>query len=64
MGTYRSREKQGLDVGLRGNSRRALALSTSQSATSQCDWGFHTVWSGIGPGDLRFRPRFVGVVEI
>ena len=27
-------------------------------------WGFHTVRSGINPGDLRFRPRVVGVVDI
>ena len=27
-------------------------------------WGFHTLWGGIDPGDLFFRPRVVGVVEI
>ena len=26
--------------------------------------GFHTLRGGIDPGDLRFRPRLVGVVEI
>ena len=26
--------------------------------------GFHTVRAGIDPGDHRFRPRFVVVVEI
>ena len=25
---------------------------------------FHTLRGGIDPGDLRFRPRVVGVVEI
>ena len=25
--------------------------------------GFHTLRGGIDPGDLRFRPRFVGDVE-
>ena len=27
-------------------------------------WGFHTLRGGIDPGDLRFRLRVVGVVEI
>ena len=27
-------------------------------------WGFYTVGGGIGPGDHRFRPPFVGVVDI
>ena len=31
---------------------------------SQRGWGFHTLRSGIDPGDLRFRLRDVGVVEI
>ena len=26
--------------------------------------GFHTLGGGIDPGDLRFCPRFFGVVEI
>ena len=39
-------------------------MSLSQSATSQLGWGFHTLRGGIDPGDLRFRPRVVGVVEI
>ena len=38
-------------------------MSPSQSATSQWGWGFHTVWSGIDPGDLHFRPRVVGFVR-
>ena len=27
-------------------------------------WGFHTLRGGIDPGDLRFRPRVAGIVEI
>ena len=34
------------------------------SATSQLGWGFHTLRGGIDPGDLRFRPRVVGVAFI
>ena len=45
-------------------SPRAGAMSLSQSATSQLGWGFHTLRGGINPGDLRFRPRVVGVVDI
>ena len=39
-------------------------MSLSQSAPSQLGWGFHTLLGGVKPGDLRFRPRVVGVVEI
>ena len=30
------------------------------------DWGwdFHTVQGGINPGDIRARPRVVGVVDV
>jgi len=42
----------------------AGSMNPSQSATSQWGWSFHTVRGGIDPGDLRFRPRVVGVVEI
>ena len=35
----------------------ALALRTP-------GWGFHTVEGGIDPGDHRFRPRFVGIVDV
>ena len=28
-------------------------------ASSQCDWGFHTVRGGIDPGNHRFGPRFL-----
>ena len=45
-------------------SPRVGCMSSGQSATSQWRWGFHTVRGGINPGDLRFRPLFVGVVEI
>ena len=34
-----------------------------QSTVSQLGWGLHTVRGGIDPGDLRFRPRVVAVVE-
>ena len=27
-------------------------------------WGIHTVRGGIDPGNLRFRFRFVGVVDV
>ena len=36
----------------------------SQSAIGKWDWGFHTVRGGVGPEELDFRPRVVGVVEI
>ena len=36
----------------------------SLSATSQWDWGFHTVQGGIDTGDLRFRPRIVEAEQI
>ena len=45
-------------------SPRVGSMSPSQSATSQLDWGFHTLRDGIDPGDLRFRPRVFGVVDI
>ena len=38
-------------------------MSSSQSATSQWGWGLHIVPGGIDPGDLRFRPWVVGVVD-
>ena len=37
--------------------RVALALRIS-------GWGFHTMGGGIDPVDHRFRPRFVGVVDV
>ena len=42
----------------------AGSMSPSQYAITQLGWGFHTLRGGIDPGDLRFRPRVVGVVEI
>ena len=40
-------------------------MSPSQSAITQRGWGVpHTLRGGIDPGDLRFRPRVVGVVNI
>ena len=45
-------------------SPRAGSMSPSQSATSQRDWGLHTMRGGIDPGDLRFRPRVVGVAKV
>ena len=49
-----------------GSSPRARRNSTSpsHSAISQWCWGFHTVRGGVDPGGHRFRPRFVGVVEV
>ena len=35
-----------------------------QSAITQWDWGFRTARGGMDPGDLCFRPRGVGVVEV
>ena len=45
--------------------RVALALfwSPSQSAIGRKDWGFHTSRGGFDPGDRRFRPCVVGVVD-
>ena len=44
--------------------RMALdSTSASQSAISPLGWGFHTVRGGIDPGDHRFRPWFVGVID-
>ena len=44
-------------------SPRVGSISLSQLATGQLGWGFHTLWGGTDPGDLRFRPLVVGVVE-
>ena len=45
-------------------SPRAGSMRPSRSAITQWGWGFHTLRGGIDPGDLRFRPRVVGVVEV
>ena len=42
----------------------ALFLSPRQSAIGRWDWGFHTVRGGVNPGDHRFRPGVVGVVDV
>ena len=39
-------------------------MSPSQLAITQLGWGFYTLRGGIYPGDLRFRPQVVGVVEV
>ena len=46
--------------------RGALALRTipSQSAIGQWGWGFHTMRGVFDPGDHRFRPQVVGVVDV
>ena len=36
----------------------------SQPATGPWDWGFHTVGGGVDPGELNFRPRGIGIVDI
>ena len=45
-------------------SSRAGAMTPGQSTITLWGWGFHTRRGGIGPGDVRLRPRVVGVVEI
>ena len=57
---------EGYDPRKRHYPPRARHNSTNpgQSAISQWDWGFHTVRAVIDPRDHRFRPRFVGVVEV
>ena len=65
MGTYPPQVWRDRAVVLRGNSRRALAPRTPGNQQSlRGGWGFHTLLGGIDPGDLRFRPRVVGVIEI
>ena len=44
--------------------RVALALRTQTNQQSDRGWGFHTVRRGIDPGNHRFRPRFVGIVDV
>ena len=53
-------------VGVVEPPRGALALFTipGQSAIVQWDWGFHTVRGGFDPGNNRFLPQIVGVVNI
>ena len=40
------------------------AMSPGQSAVNKRDWGLHTLPDSIDPGNVRFRPRAVGVVKI
>ena len=46
--------------------RVKLALYTSPGQSAIRRWGcdFHTMGGGINPGDIRFRPRVVGVVDV
>ena len=46
--------------------RVALALFSgpSRSAIGRRGWGFHTVLGSFDPGDHRFRPQVVGVVDV
>ena len=41
-----------------------LFLSPSQSAIGWLAGSFYTVRGGFDPGDLRFRPQVVGVVNV
>ena len=43
---------------------RAGFMSSSKSAITQLGCSFHSVRGGIDPGDLCFRPRVVGIVEV
>ena len=42
----------------------ALFSCPSESAIGRWDWGFHTVRGGFDPGDHRFGPQIVGVVDV
>ena len=44
--------------------RRDWGGCLSQSAIGPWDWGVHTVRGGVDPGQLDFRLRGVGVVDI
>ena len=48
----------------RGATLDARWFTEPQSAIAQRGWDFHTVRSGIVPGDLRFRPWVVRFVKI
>ena len=55
------------DPGLRRYPPRgtlALCTSPSQSVIGWWDWDFHIVRGGVDPGNHRFRPQVVGVVEV
>ena len=51
------------DLAFQLSPRAGSMVSSSQSAITQWGWGFHTLRSGIDPGELRCRLRVVGVVE-
>ena len=46
--------------------RVKLAIYTSPNQSAIGRWGcdFHTMAGGINPGDIRFRSRVVGVVDV
>ena len=50
----------------RGATLAARWLHEPQPISNQPEWGwgFHTLRGGIDPGDLHFRPRVVGVVDV
>ena len=50
----------------RGATLAARWLHEPQPISNQpvWGWGFHAVRGGIDPGDIRFRPRVVGVVQV
>ena len=66
MRPYPPRVRRDLDVGHRGNSRRALAPSAPANQQSVSGVGFRhrAGWYRLDPGDLCLRPRVVGVVDI
>ena len=65
MGPYHPRVRRNLGVAPMGNFRaRWLHELQPISNLTLWGWGFHTVRGVINPGNLRFRPRFVEVVEI
>ena len=48
-----------------GATRAARWLHAPKPISNQpVRWGVHTVRGGINPGDVRFRPRVVQIVEI
>lgn len=64
MGPYRFRVRRDIGVAPGGqNSPRAGSRSPFQSTSRPWFTGFHTLRSGIGPRDSRFRRQAVEVVE-
>ena len=64
-GCYHPLVRWDLDVAPRRNSRGALApLEQANPKSAPWYWGFHTLLGGIDLEDVRFRPRFVGVVDV